>query len=271
MLTAKFIDGAWVTVLLIPAMLAVMIWVKRHYAVVTAEIATREPGDFRHLQSPIVVVPISDWNKITQKALCFAYTLSNEVRAVHVEAVGETNDSFCRDWAILADKPARDAGLPPPELAVIQSPYRLVLTPILNYVLEVEKQNPGRQIAVLLPEMVERHWFHYLLHNQRAETRRDSGLAACNWRLASPNPLGKRQKTDLCRMRLDSFFSRQPASMCNLVHTGVVVRNKSPQPPLAFDPYIMRVLGCRSLPGKIICYRCYPKTFSIGYSRSWKW
>ncbi|HTA45367.1 MAG TPA: hypothetical protein VK789_23125, partial [Bryobacteraceae bacterium] len=61
------------------------------------------------------------------------------------------------------------AGLPPPELVVIDSPYRLLLTPILNYVLKVEQENPGRQIAVLLPEMVERHWFHYLLHNQRAE------------------------------------------------------------------------------------------------------
>jgi hypothetical protein len=52
---------------------------------------------------------------------------------------------------------------------VIDSPYRLVLTPILNYVLQAEKENPGRQIAVLLPEMVERHWYHYFLHNQRAE------------------------------------------------------------------------------------------------------
>jgi hypothetical protein len=52
---------------------------------------------------------------------------------------------------------------------VIDSPFRTVLTPILDYVLELEKQNSGRQIAVLLPELVEHHWFHYLLHNQRAE------------------------------------------------------------------------------------------------------
>jgi hypothetical protein len=52
---------------------------------------------------------------------------------------------------------------------LLDSPYRLVRTPILNYVLQVEKENPGRQIAGLLPEMVERHWYHYLLHNQRAE------------------------------------------------------------------------------------------------------
>ena len=47
--------------------------------------------------------------------------------------------------------------------------YRWVLRPILEYVLEVERQNPSRQIVVVLPEMVERHWYYYLLHNQRAE------------------------------------------------------------------------------------------------------
>ena len=168
-LTAKFIEGAWVTVLLIPLMLTVMLWVRGHYGAVAAETATRECADFRNLKSPIVVAPIAGWNKITRKALRFAYTLSHEVRAVHVSVGDETEDAFCRSWGQFADAPARAAGLPPPQLVVLDSPYRLVLTPILNYVLQVEKENPGRQIAVLLPEMVESHWYHYFLHNQRAE------------------------------------------------------------------------------------------------------
>jgi hypothetical protein len=168
-LAAKFIDGAWVTVLLIPLMLAVMIWVRRHYDAVAAETTTQECADFRNLRDPIVVTPIAGWNKITRKALRFAYTLSDEVRAVHISAGDETEDAFCRNWSQFADAPARAAGLPAPQLVVIDSPYRLVLTPILNYVLQVEKEHPGRQIAVLLPEMVERHWYHYFLHNQRAE------------------------------------------------------------------------------------------------------
>jgi amino acid transporter len=168
-LTAKFVEGAWVTVLLIPVMLAAMIWVRRHYDAVAAETATEDRADFRNLENPIVVTPIAGWSKITQKALRFAYTLSREVRAVHVSAGDETEDTFCQEWSRFAEAPAREAGLPPPELVMIDSPYRLVLTPILNYVLQVEKENPGRQIAVLLPEMVERHWYHYLLHNQRAE------------------------------------------------------------------------------------------------------
>jgi amino acid transporter len=168
-LTAKFLDGAWITVLLIPLMLGVMIWVRHHYGAVAAETATGESADFRSLEAPIVVAPIAGWNQITRKALRFAYTLSHEVRAVHISAGDETDDTFCRSWTEFADVPARAAGLPPPQLVVIDSPYRLVLTPILSYVLRTEKENPGRQIAVLLPEMVERHWYHYFLHNQRAE------------------------------------------------------------------------------------------------------
>jgi amino acid transporter len=168
-LFAKFLDGAWVTVLLIPVMLGVMVWVRHHYRAVAAELAHPGPANFHNLQNPIVVVPIGGWNKISQKALCFAYTLSREVRALHVSTDPEADESFCRDWMHLADRPARDAGLPPPELVVLDSPYRLLLTPILDYVLKTGEENPGRQIAVLLPEMVEKHWTHYLLHNQRAE------------------------------------------------------------------------------------------------------
>jgi hypothetical protein len=59
----------------------------------------------------------------------------------------------------------------------LPSPYRFVLTPILDYILELERTNPGRQIAVLIPELVERHWYHYILHNQRAEWLRALLLA----------------------------------------------------------------------------------------------
>jgi hypothetical protein len=168
-LTAKFVEGAWVTVLLIPLMLFLMIGVRRHYDRVAAEVATGDPVDYRKIQDPIVITPIASWSKVSQKALRFCYTVSHEVRAVHVTAGGETESEFCKNWVKLAEMPAREAGLPPPELVVLDSPYRLVLTPILEYVLQVEKENPGRMIAVVLPEMVESHWSHYLLHNQRAE------------------------------------------------------------------------------------------------------
>jgi amino acid transporter len=186
-LTAKFIEGAWVTVLLIPIMLIVMTWVRRHYGQVGVELATEAPADLKNLQEPIVVAPISSWSVVTQKALRFAYTVSKEVKVVHISAQDETEDTFCRHWDRLAAAPARAAGFPPPELVVVDSPYRYVLTPILNYVLEVEKNNPTRQIAVLLPEMIEHHWYHYLLHNQRAEILKGWLLLKGNERIVLVN------------------------------------------------------------------------------------
>ncbi len=182
-LAAKFLEGAWVTVVLIPLILAVMAWVRRHYNTVGAEVATQDPVDLTNLQAPIVVVPVGQWSTITQKALRFAYTLSHDIHAVHISAGDETDDLFCKDWARYAVEPAQQAGLPPPDLVVIDSPYRAVLTPILDYVLKLENENPTCQVAVLLPEMVERHWFHYFLHNQRAEILKTWLLVKGNQRI----------------------------------------------------------------------------------------
>ncbi len=168
-LAAKFLEGAWITVLLIPVMLLVMNRVRRHYDRVAAETASQEPANFRQLTVPLVIAPVASWSRISENALRFAYNISHEIRAVHISTDGETSDTFCQDWARLAEAPAKAAGLLPPELVVIESPYRWVLRPILAYVLEVEKQNPDRDIVVVLPEMVERHWYHYFMHNQRAE------------------------------------------------------------------------------------------------------
>jgi amino acid transporter len=168
-LAAKFLEGAWVTVLLIPLMLFVMNRVHRHYDSVTAETASQDPADFKQLPVPLVIAPIAGWSRISQNALRFAYTVSHEIRAVYISADEETSSAFCQDWATLVEAPAKAAGLPPPELVVLESPYRWVLRPILDYVLEVERQNPDRQIVVVLPKLVERHWYHYFLHNQRAE------------------------------------------------------------------------------------------------------
>jgi amino acid transporter len=165
---AKFAAGAWVTTLLIPAMVIVMISVRRHYDHVEAETANPLPLDLTDLRAPLVVVPILYWNKIAQKALRFALNLSAEVQALHINCEEDIGD-FCRTWHRFVEEPARRAGLVAPHLVVLKSPYRFVISPIVDYVVELERNNPGRQIAVLIPELVERHWYHYFLHNQRAE------------------------------------------------------------------------------------------------------
>ena len=85
------------------------------------------------------------------------------------------------------EEPAKRAGRAAPRLVVLASPYRFVLTPILDYILELERANPDRQIAVLIPELVERHWYHYFLHNQSAELLRALLLAKGNQRVILVN------------------------------------------------------------------------------------
>jgi amino acid transporter len=173
---AKFAEGAWVTVLLIPGIMIVMIAIRRHYRRVEAEVANPAPLDLSNLRAPLVVVPILSWNRISQKGLRLALTLSSEVQALHIDCEKDRGD-FCQTWDRYVEGPAKRAGLAVPRLVVLPSPYRFVITPILDYILELERSNPDRQIAVLIPELVERHWYHYFLHNQRAEWLRALLLA----------------------------------------------------------------------------------------------
>jgi len=178
-LVAKFKAGAWISVLLIAAVMAAMLWVRRHYRAVARETALTAPLKVENIGPPIVIVPIQGWSTISQRALQFALSLSQEIYAVHVVMEDEP-DSLQQSWCHLVEYPVELAGAMPPNLVTLQSPYRLVLKPILEYVLETERKHPGRQIAVVVPELVERHWYHYPLHNQRAELLKAFLLLNCS-------------------------------------------------------------------------------------------
>jgi hypothetical protein len=166
-LIAKFTEGAWITILLIPGLITMMRLVKRHYRQVEKEINTSERFNTRDLTPPLVVITIDRWTRIANKALRFAMTISPDVQALHVE-YDQQSDTLATQWHDLVEEPAQRVGLAPPRLVIIKSPYRFVIRPILDYVLDLEKRNPSRQIAVLTPELVERRWHLNLLHNHRA-------------------------------------------------------------------------------------------------------
>lgn len=165
-LVAKFVEGAWITLALIPVLFVLMKVVHRQYRVMEKEIALDKPLDISQLCEPIVIVPISGWNRITQKALRFALEISAHVHAIHVH--GEDSPSkLSAQWKTLVEAPAAAAGLPAPTLKIIPSPYRYVLLPILEYVTAEAKKHPERRIAVIIPEKILNRWYHYLLHNRR--------------------------------------------------------------------------------------------------------
>ncbi len=163
---SKFAEGAWITVLLIPLIIILMLATRGHYDRVLSEIADSSPLDLTALRNPLVVVPVLGWNKVAEKAMRFALTLSSDVQVVHVHAE-ECPGNLEENWSRLVEDPARKANFPPPQLKVIHSPFRYVVNPIVDYVLDLEKANPDRQIAVIVPELVEHHWYQFVLHNQR--------------------------------------------------------------------------------------------------------
>jgi amino acid transporter len=167
-LVAKFAEGAWITALLIAAMILLMRAVKRHYLGVDSETALDRPIMPAQISEPIVVLPIDRWSRITEKALSFALGMSNDIRCLHVQT-GEEPDSISQAWEIDIAAPLRAAGKSVPKLDILQSPFRYVLTPMVEYILAVERESSFQKVCVLVPELVVRHWWENLLHNRRAD------------------------------------------------------------------------------------------------------
>ena len=167
-LVAKFTAGAWITAILVPALMILMTAVKRHYDGVARELAVDRPMRVENLNEPLIIIPLDRWSRLSEKALRFAMKLSDEVQAVHVDAE-ECYEEVRRNWQRNVSTPFHEAGKMAPELVLIESPYRFVLGPLVDYILKVETECPHRQVAVLVPELVVKHWWQAPLHNQRAQ------------------------------------------------------------------------------------------------------
>jgi amino acid transporter len=166
-LSTKFLYGAWVTALLVPFLIFMMMAVKKHYSRVKVETSDPTPLRLTGMEPPIVVIPMARWDKITEKAMRFGILMSPIVKVVHVDS--DDSDALSSVWDEMVLKPVRDHNMPEPELVTVKSTYRTILSPLMDYVLQLEDENPGRKIAVLLPELVVKHWWENLLHNQRVQ------------------------------------------------------------------------------------------------------
>jgi amino acid transporter len=166
-LVAKFVEGAWITLLFIPLTITLFVSVRRHYHHLRMLTASSLPVSAANLsEAPIAVIPIDYWNDVTRQGIEFAARLSSEVVALHVDAT-EHSEPLETNWNHYVERPFRAAGREPPRLHMLPSPYRFVIVPIVQFVLDLSKRNPGRTIIVVIPEMVEDKWYEYFLHNQR--------------------------------------------------------------------------------------------------------
>lgn len=166
-LVAKFTSGAWIVAILIPAIIALMYSIKRHYTRVAQDTTEVQRIRLTDLQQPIVVIPVARWDKISEKAMRFGLVISKEVKVVNVQNDVETG--FDDVWNRMVMEPIQEQGLPLPELVTVQSTFRTIISPLMDYILRLEDENPGRKVAVILPELVVNHWWENFLHNQRIQ------------------------------------------------------------------------------------------------------
>src|SRR6266852_1793433 len=166
-LVAKFVEGAWITLLFIPLTIFFFIVVRRHYHFVKTLTTCKVPVDAASFsQQPIAVIPIDRWSNITRQGIEFAARLSQEVIALHVDPTKQS-ELLQEDWERYVEQPFRTAGREPPKLLLLPSPYRFIIIPIVQFILGLSREHPDRSIIVVIPELVEDRWYEYFLHNQR--------------------------------------------------------------------------------------------------------
>jgi len=152
----KFSEGAWVVLILIPTLVLVFLRVNDHYVQLGNQLRLTPEDTFEPTHNTVVVLTPS-LHRGVLPALEFAKTLSSDVRAVHI-------DTDPTDAGLLEQRwPVWGGGLP---LIILESPYRSLVGPLLEYLDEVKKEREEHMIVVVVPEFVSPKWWHRLLHNQ---------------------------------------------------------------------------------------------------------
>jgi amino acid transporter len=154
----KTLEGAWIVLLLIPIIVALFKATRRHYDHVASQLTLRGYEPQRRLHNT-VIIPIGGIQRAVVEALRYAETLSDDVRAVYVDVDPAATTSVQRDWTTWGGRV---------QLIVLDSPFRSLMEPLLEYIERVARERGDDYVTVILPEFVPARWWQHLLHNQRA-------------------------------------------------------------------------------------------------------
>jgi len=162
---AKFSHGAWIVLVLIPGFLLLFWAIRRHYDAVELQLSPRMGGlgewlPWTHDYRPKVVVPISKMHPGTLAALQLARAMSDDVTAVSVDIDPKETAALKLAWRAMRLKEP---------LAILESPYRAVIEPLMDYLELADRRDEKRgQAVVVLPEFLPAKWWQTILHNQTA-------------------------------------------------------------------------------------------------------
>jgi hypothetical protein len=157
----KFLDGAWVTIIVIPLLVFMFLRVRRHYGHVREQLTMHGlPPTLKPFTQLRVVVPVSGVHRGIVDAMRYALTISNDVTGVYVELGPGDSQEVQEKW---------NHFWPDIPLVIVPSPYRSLIEPLLDFLDKTDtERNDGQQATVVLPEFVPAHWWQSALHNQTA-------------------------------------------------------------------------------------------------------
>ncbi len=156
----KFTDGAWVVLIIIPALVYILAMIHRHYHQLAADLSLENFGAPTLMKRHRVILPISGVHQGSLAALRYAKSLSDDVTAVHVSLDPDETKKMLEKWDTWGE------GV---RMITLDSQYRLLLEPLLEYIEEVaEQRQPNETITIVVPQFVPKHWYHNLLHTNAA-------------------------------------------------------------------------------------------------------
>ena len=175
---SKFLEGAWISVLVIPALMVLFLKIREHYKHVSEQLTMHGlPPSLRPSPKPRVVIPVSGVHRGMVDAVNFARSISDRVTAVLIDIdPGPDEEELLRRW---------NTYFPDVEFVVIPSPYRSIVDPLLSFLEQTDlEHHDGQQAVLVLPELIPASSWQETLHNQSAEEikkallfqRRHSGL-----------------------------------------------------------------------------------------------
>ncbi|MBL7685346.1 MAG: APC family permease [Deltaproteobacteria bacterium] len=154
----KFTHGAWMVIVFIPLLVMGFMAIRRHYDLIVGQLSPKAV-DLILPRNHVVLIPISAFHKGTLKAISYARSISQDIRAIYVVLDAVRTEKFKDIW--------KEWGLGIP-LILLESPYRSISQPLVEYIDQLQKEDPNRLITVVLPEFIPAKWWQQMLHNQTA-------------------------------------------------------------------------------------------------------
>jgi amino acid transporter len=168
----KFKDGAWVVIVLTPVLVAIFFSIHHHYKNLANNLSLENHPPRGHMRRNRVIIPISGVHNGTLAALDYAGTLSDDVTVVHISIDPKETAKLKEKWTVWGEGS---------RLLVLDSPYRVFMEPLLEYIDKLTALSSGNEIiTIVVPQFIPKHWWTNILHARTAETLRKALLHRSN-------------------------------------------------------------------------------------------